>query len=67
MMEKIVLTCDAKLWKRPMDMKDMLLFGEYYEDGVFRTDRMFPIEKSTADFLSRFDKVELNFVDKRKK
>lgn len=67
MIEKIVLTCDAKLWKRPMDMKDVLLLGEYYEDGIFRTDRMFPIEKSTADFLSRFDKVELNFVNKRKK
>ena len=44
MTEKIVLTCDAKLWKRPMDMKDVLLLGEYYEDGVFRADRMFPIE-----------------------
>ena len=66
MIEKIVLTCDAKLWKRPMDMQDVLLLGEYYEDGVFRTDRMFPIEKSTADFLSHYDKVELNF-EKRKK
>ena len=51
MMEKIVLTCDAKLWKRPMDMKDMLLFGEYYEDGVFHVDRMIPIDETLMDFL----------------
>ena len=66
MMEKIVLACDAKLWKRPMDMQDVLLFGEYYEDGVFHTYRMFPVEETMVDFLSRFDKVELNF-EKRKK
>lgn len=66
MTKKIVLTCDAKLWKRPMDMKDMLLFGEYDDDGVFHIDKMFLIEKTMVDFLSRFDKVELNF-EKRKK
>lgn len=63
---EIVLTCVAKLWKRPMDMKDVLLIGEYYEDCVFHVDRMFPIEKSTADFLSRFDKFELNFEKEKK-
>ena len=61
MMEKIVLTCDTKLWKRPMDMKDMLLFGEYYEDGMFRADRMVPIDETMMDFLSQYDKVEINF------
>ena len=66
MIEKIVLTCDAKLWKRPMDMKDVLLLGEY-KDGVFHADRMFHVDETMVDFLSRFDKVELNFVDKRKK
>ena len=66
MTEKIVLTCDAKLWKRPMDTQDVLLFGEYFEDGVFHADRMFPIDETMVDFLSRFDKVELNF-EKRKK
>lgn len=60
MTEKIVLTCDAKLWKRPMDMKDVLLIGEY-NDGVFYTDRMFHIDETLVDFLSRYDKIELNF------
>lgn len=65
MEEKIVLTCDAKLWKRPMDMKDMLLLGEY-NNGIFFTYRKFPIDETLVDFISRYDKVELNF-EKRKK
>ena len=43
-----------------MDMKDMLLFGEYYEDGVFHVNRMIPIDESMMDFLSHYDKVEIN-------
>ena len=65
MTEKIVLTCDAKLWKRPMDMQDVLLLGEY-KDDVFYADRMFRIDETLVDFLSHYDKVELNF-EKRKK
>ena len=60
-MDKNVLTCDAKLWKRPMDMKDMLLFGEYYEDGAFHVDRMIPIDETMMDFLSHYEKIEINF------
>lgn len=66
MTEKIVLTCDAKLWKRPMDMQDFLLFGVYDEDGVFYADRIFPIDETMVDFLSRFDKIELNFEKSKK-
>ena len=66
MMGKIVLTFDAKLWKRPMDMQDFLLFGVYDEDGVFHADRMIPIEETMVDYLSRFDKIELNFERSKK-
>lgn len=65
MTEKIVLTCDAKLWKRPMDMKDVLLLGEY-NDGIFYAGRMFPIDETIVDFLSRYDKIELNFERNKK-
>ena len=64
-MEKIVLTYDARLWKRPRDMQDMLILGEY-EDDEFYADRMIPIEETMVDYLSRFDKIELNFEKSKK-
>ena len=52
---------DVVLWKRPMDKKLFLLVGKFISSEKFTVSYAVP-EDEIADFLNRYDKVELNIV-----